>query len=182
MEGGQICLQITPKQAGLVSLTLLARGWNKNRWFIIRLLWQPIFIDCNIWFHGVNVIFPSKRCQRKEGQTYTVSWSTVYPQISRLRLVLSPGGELSAHAGAIQQAQSPSTEREPSLAAAVKSVPPGFHQHFSPHWWENSGGGQKLYILYKHSPERQHTDSFFGVCENGGGPLSAPLCWCLSTV
>lgn len=64
----------------------------------------------------------------------------------------------------------------------TKSFPPGFHQHFSSHWWENSGRGQKLYILYKHSSERQHTDSFFGVCENGGGPLSAPLCWCLSTV
>lgn len=45
----------------------------------------------------------------------------------------------SAHAGAVQQARSPSTERELSLAAAEKSVPPGFHQHFSPHWWENSG-------------------------------------------
>lgn len=84
------------KMTGPVSLMLiLAQGWNKNTWFIIRLLWHLIFIDCNIWFHGVNVIFPSGRWQRKEGQTYTVSRSTVYPQISRLRLVLSPGGGAS---------------------------------------------------------------------------------------
>lgn len=86
------------------------------------------------------------------------------------------------HTGAIQQAQGPSNEHELLLASADKSFPPGFHQHFSSYWWENSGHGQKLYILYKHSSERQHTDSFFSVCENGGGPLSAPLCWCLSTV
>lgn len=104
-----------------------------------------------------------------KGQTFTVSRSAVYPQISELRVVLSPGEVFCTRRRRPAGAE-PINERELSLAAREKSIPPGFHQHFSPHWWENSGRGQKLYILYKHSSERQHTDSFFGVCENEGGP------------
>lgn len=142
---------------------------------------------CNIWFHGPNgLIIHSLQWQavmmtvRAAG--CDILWNVVYQSNKPITCCSVTRGGFCVHTGAVQQAHSPSNEHELSLADTEKSFPPGFHQHFSPHWWENSGHGQKLYILYKHSSERQHTDSFFSVCENGGGPLSAPLCWCLSTV
>lgn len=69
--------------------------WRQTKcWFIMCLLWQAVVINDvsingNIWFHAVNVIFPSRRWKRDRHIQYL---GAVYPQISRLRLVLSPGG------------------------------------------------------------------------------------------
>lgn len=44
-----------------------------------------------------------------------------------------------------------------------------------------AAAADKSCVHCANTPEQRHTEPFFALCENWGGPYSPPLCRCLST-